>query len=58
VASALLETSFNAFLDAGMTHSMLGVDSENPTGAFGLYEGLGYEVLHGSVISQLEVAHS
>ena len=27
---------------------MLGVDSENPTGAFGLYEGLGYEVLHGT----------
>ena len=57
VASALLETSFNAFLDAGMTHSMLGVDSENPTGAVGLYEALGYEVLHGSVISQLEVSH-
>ncbi len=58
VASALLESSFNAFLDAGFTHSMLGVDSENPTGAFGLYEGLGYEVLYGTVISQLEVAHS
>jgi len=58
VASALLESSFNAFLDAGLTHSMLGVDSENPTGAFGLYEGLGYEVLHGTVITQLEVAHS
>ena len=23
---------------------MLGVDSENPTGALGLYEGLGFEV--------------
>jgi mycothiol synthase len=56
-ASALIETSFNAFLDAGMTHSMLGVDSENPTGAFGLYEKLGYEVLHGMVISELEVSH-
>ena len=58
VASALLENSFNAFLDAGLTHSMLGVDSENPTGAYGLYEGLGYEVLHGTVITQLEVGHS
>jgi ribosomal protein S18 acetylase RimI-like enzyme len=57
VASALLERSFNAFLEAGMTHSMLGVDSENPTGAFGLYEKLGYEVLHGTIISQLEVDH-
>jgi len=58
VASALIEHSFNAFLGAGMTHSMIGVDTENPTGAFGLYEGLGYEVLHGTVISQLEVVHS
>jgi len=57
IASALLESSFNAFLGTGMTHSMIGVDSENPTGAFGLYEGLGYEVLHGTVINQLEVSH-
>ena len=27
-----------------MTEAMLGVDSENPTGALGLYEGLGFEV--------------
>jgi ribosomal protein S18 acetylase RimI-like enzyme len=58
VASALLENTFNAFIDARFTHSMLGVDSENPTGAFGLYERLGYEVLHGTVITQLEVGHS
>lgn len=58
VASALIENSFNAFIDAGLTHSMLGVDTENPTGAFGLYEGLGYEVLHGTVITQFEVGHS
>jgi ribosomal protein S18 acetylase RimI-like enzyme len=55
VASALLEHSFNAFLDAGMTHSMLGVDADNPTGAFGVYERLGYEPLHGSIISQRRV---
>jgi mycothiol synthase len=58
VASALLENSFNAFLGAGLTHSMLGVDTENPTGALGLYEGLGYHELHGTVISQLDVVHS
>ncbi|MET0566720.1 MAG: GNAT family N-acetyltransferase [Acidimicrobiia bacterium] len=58
VASALLENSFNAFIDAGLTHSILGVDTENPTGAFGLYEGLDYEMLHGTVITQLEVGHS
>ncbi len=26
-----------------MTEAMLGVDAENPTGALGLYEGLGFE---------------
>jgi ribosomal protein S18 acetylase RimI-like enzyme len=58
VASALLEHSFNAFLDAGMTHSMLGVDTENPTGAFGVYERLGFEPLYGSIISQRRVTPS
>jgi mycothiol synthase len=29
---------------AGMDDAMLGVDSENPTGALGLYEDLGFEV--------------
>ncbi len=29
---------------AGMTEASLGVDAENPTGALGLYEGLGFEV--------------
>jgi ribosomal protein S18 acetylase RimI-like enzyme len=27
-----------------MDDAMLGVDTENPTGALGLYEGLGFEV--------------
>ena len=31
--------------DAGMDDAMLGVDAENPTGALGLYEGLGFEVV-------------
>ena len=34
---------------AGMTDALLGVDAENPTGALGLYEGLGFEVDHRSV---------
>ena len=35
---------------AGMEDAMLGVDAENPTGALGLYEGLGFEVDHRSQI--------
>jgi len=55
VAKALLATSFDAFRDAGLTHTMIGVDAENPTGAFRLYENLGYEVIHGTTTFELQV---
>jgi len=55
LAKALLATSFNAFRAAGLTHSMIGVDAENPTGAFGLYENLGYEAIHGTTTFELQV---
>ncbi len=57
LASTLLRASFNAFLDAGLTHSMIAVDAENPSGAYRLYEKLGYEVLHGTITSQIQVNH-
>lgn len=38
--------------DAGMTEAMLVVDSQNPTGALGLYESLGFEVQRKSVAYQ------
>ncbi len=44
VASALIAASFRALRDAGMTEAALGVHAENPTGAFRLYESLGFEV--------------
>jgi ribosomal protein S18 acetylase RimI-like enzyme len=55
VASALIAMSCNAFLEAGFTHSMIGVDSENPTGAAGLYKRLGYETLYQTIAWELEV---
>jgi mycothiol synthase len=44
LARAITAASLVRFRDAGMTEAMLGVDSENPNGALGLYEGLGFEV--------------
>lgn len=44
VASALIAASLRALRDAGMTEAALGVHAENPTGAFRLYESLGFEV--------------
>jgi ribosomal protein S18 acetylase RimI-like enzyme len=42
VARALLVHSMTAFRDAGFDRATLGVDSENPTGALGLYESVGF----------------
>ena len=55
LAKALLATSFNAFRDAGLTHTMIGVDAANPTGAFGLYENLGYQAIQGTTTFELQV---
>jgi mycothiol synthase len=42
VASALLCASMRAFKTDGLDSAMLGVDTENPTGALGLYQRLGF----------------
>ena len=44
VARALIVDAFRRLKAAGMEEAMLGVDSENPTGALQLYESLGFEV--------------
>ena len=58
VASALIAGSLRAFVDAGFTHAALGVDTDNPTGAAGLYRRLGFEPMHRAVTSQIEVTPS
>ncbi|HJP89093.1 MAG TPA: GNAT family N-acetyltransferase [Candidatus Limnocylindrales bacterium] len=42
LASALIAESFRRLRDRGMTSAGLGVDGDNPSGALGLYEGLGF----------------
>lgn len=44
---AITAEALRRLRDAGMEDAMLGVDSENPTGALGLYERLGF-VVHSS----------
>lgn len=55
VASALIASSLKTFRAAGFTHSVLGVDSENPTGAYRVYERLGFRPMHRAVLHQLTV---
>ncbi|HEY8989751.1 MAG TPA: GNAT family N-acetyltransferase [Candidatus Limnocylindrales bacterium] len=42
LASALIAASMRALRDVGMTEAALGVDAENPSGALGVYENLGF----------------
>jgi mycothiol synthase len=44
LARALTARALVKLREAGMDEGMLGVDSENPNGALGLYEGLGFEI--------------
>ncbi len=56
VGEALLLASCHAFRAAGMTHAILGVDSDNPSGASRLYERAGFRPLQRSVQHQIELA--
>jgi len=47
LARAITAESLRRFAALGMTDAMLGVDTQNANGAFGLYEGLGF-VAHSS----------
>jgi mycothiol synthase len=44
LARAITASALVRLREAGMDEAMLGVDSENPNGALGLYEGLGFDV--------------
>jgi mycothiol synthase len=52
---AITAESLRRLAAAGMTEAVLGVDAENPTGALGLYEGLGFEVYQRAVSYRREL---
>ncbi|HSF85117.1 MAG TPA: GNAT family N-acetyltransferase [Acidimicrobiia bacterium] len=49
LASALITESMRRFGDDGLDHAALNVDGANPTGAFGVYERLGFTVVDRTV---------
>jgi mycothiol synthase len=55
LASAMIRWSLAAFAQNGFTHALLGVDTDNPTGAARLYRSLGFEPLRRSVTYQIEL---
>lgn len=54
-AVAVLAASMRAFAEAGMDAAVLDVDTENPSGAHGLYASLGYTKEHGSTMYSIEL---
>jgi len=50
LARALVVHSIAMFKEMGMTETALGVDAENPSGALGLYQGLGYKEVRRNMI--------
>ena len=47
IGSAMLRRSFASFAERGLPRVMLNVDSENPTGAVGVYERVGMRAVRG-----------
>ncbi|MBD8077591.1 GNAT family N-acetyltransferase [Cellulosimicrobium arenosum] len=55
VAVAALAAGMRAFAADGMQYAVLDVDTENPSGAHGLYASLGYEKVSGSRMYSIEL---
>jgi len=55
LATALTISSLHAFRERGLTEAALGVDSENPNGALGLYEDLGFRKLQTGIAHRKEL---
>lgn len=55
VGTALLVAAMRAYAKDGMQYAGLGVDTDMPSGAFGLYRKLGYEATRGSALWMLEI---
>jgi ribosomal protein S18 acetylase RimI-like enzyme len=54
LASALITKAMGSMVEYGMEYALLGVDADNPTGAYGLYESLGFTQLRGEVMLSKE----
>ena len=56
VASSMIAWSMRAFAEAGFSHAMIAVDTDNLTGAARLYRSVGFERERRSVTHQIELA--
>jgi ribosomal protein S18 acetylase RimI-like enzyme len=55
VGKSLITHALSAYRRDGLTHAALDVDTENPTGAYGLYTSVGFSTFRGSVTYERKV---
>jgi ribosomal protein S18 acetylase RimI-like enzyme len=55
VGKSLITHALAAYQRDGLTHAALDVDTENPTGAYGLYTSVGFSTFRGSVTYERKV---
>jgi ribosomal protein S18 acetylase RimI-like enzyme len=55
IAKNLIARALHSYAEDGLTHAALSVDTQNPTGAYGLYASLGFELYRGTVTFERQV---
>ena len=55
IAKSLIIQALNAYRNDGLSHGALDVDTENPTGAYGLYKSIGFSQFRGTVTYELQI---
>jgi ribosomal protein S18 acetylase RimI-like enzyme len=55
IAKNLITHAWHSYAKDGFTHAALTVDTENPTGAYGLYASLGFQMYRGKITHELQV---
>ena len=55
IAKNLIAHALHSYKKDGLTHAALSVDTQNPTGAYGLYASLGFELYRGTVTFERQI---
>ena len=55
IAKNLIARALHSYTEDGLTHAALSVDTQNPTGAYGLYASLGFELYRGTVTFERQI---
>ena len=55
IARNLIACALHSYTEDGLTHAALSVDTQNPTGAYGLYASLGFELYRGTVTYERQI---